>query len=894
MILLLTVAIASVVGGRGGPDVATTTQGRAAPQVEVLNAGERPEANEDVVLQAEDQPARAAQAEEDDPDANGAAADVAPVAGGAFAGVAEEDLPTQDPNVVIVRDSSGGPDGAIPPQAPNRPDGTRPVTGWDIEDVRFRYDPETDTLTVAINSYGVVGDPEGNGDPSSFDQAWTDVGLGGSDVADLGSQEAVVLMMDLDQDGSLDLFAGTNYGEAGGTVGADLNNLSVAAPNPLFAAFAATIAVNQSAWGDELASIETHSIPSADGPDLVFDIPGFSLVSAAALMAPDENLDFGVNVVMGSGVDGNIGEDTLAGSATDFITVDISAEIGDRVFSDDNGNGVQDSREAGVSGVAVNLLDEAGSAVATTLTDDTGLYRFTVVPGTYSVEFIVPVGSTLTVANAGDDDAADSDPTPASGRTRAITVGAGESNLTVDAGIIPFVPNPDILIEKATNGEDSDVAPGEELVVGEDVEFTYVVTNTGNMRLEDVQVSDDVLGDVSCPTDVLPVGGGFTCTVSTVVTEGEYVNTGSVSGQPIGPDGQPLGEAVVDSDPSHHVGVVPPQPSITLEKATNGEDADAAPGPLLEVGGTATFTYVATNTGNVDLTEVRIQDDVLGFVCRIDVLVPGESNYCEASATVTEGAYVNLGSVSAIPTGADGEPVGDPVSAEDPSHHEGIVTGPPCETSIRGPRMWAGATTIDETGWFAAGGSTIRIVTDEPGGSPSQPNEQVYILVGEDRYGPTPAGLGEAEFDIVNGGVVTIVHWSEVSGETTVPNSVEYAWCGTDLSRPTVHGCSAPLAGPRMWKGGPVHWDTGLVAAPGSMIQLTTSEPGASPGQPNERVYLIVGGEVLGSTPSEHGTHTFTVGAGGPVIVQHWSEFHESDMPNSVEISLCGTELFEG
>jgi len=777
---LLAVLVAVVAIGRGsGPSTATVSQDRGAPEqddvvepdVEVLAAGDERVADEDADVRGDGG---------DEPPARDAApvADVRANLG--FVGEAEADLPSGDPNVVIIPDASGAPDGAIPPQAPNLADGSRPTTGWDIEDVRFRYDAQADALVVVVNSYGVIGDPEGNGDPSVFDQAWTDAGLGGSDAPDLGDQEAVVLMLDLDQDGQLDVFAGTNYAT-------DLQTMTVASASPLLGAAAATVAGLPIAWGEPIQTIGHYSEPAADAPDLAFVISDFSSLAGAVLDGPDPDLDFGANLFMGSGADGNIGEDTLAGSALEFIPIDVSAEIGDFVFADDNRNGIQDAGEEGVGGVDVILFDDAGNEVDRRTTDGDGRYLFTVAPGTYSLRFVTPVGSSLTVARSGDDAARDSNPTPSSGRTAAITVTAGQTDLTIDAGLVAFVPNP-----------------------------------------------------------------------------------------------------------SHHIGVVPPAPAISLEKATNGWDADLPTGPELEVGSTATFTYAATNDGNVDLTDVLIRDDVLGFVCRIDLLTPGESDSCSATAVVVEGQYRNLGSVSAIPTGPDGEPLGEPVTAEDPSHHVGVVTGPACVTSIRGPRMWAGATTVDETGWVAAAGSTIRIVTDEPGGSPEQPNEQVYVFVGEDRYGPTPAGLGEFEFTVGVGGPVTIRHWSEVSGDTSRPNSVEYEWCGTALSRPTVHACPDVVVGPRMFKGDIVRWDTGLTAAPGSTIEVTTSEPGASPDQPNERVYLIVGGEVIGATAAEHGTHDFVVGAGGAVVIAHWSEFHESDLPNSVEVSLCGTALREG
>ena len=52
-----------------------------------------------------------------------------------------------------------------------------------------------------------------------------------------------------------------------------------------------------------------------------------------------------------------------------------AAAIGDRVWLDANGNGIQDTGEPGVGGVAVSLLNGT-TVVATTTTDATGAYSF--------------------------------------------------------------------------------------------------------------------------------------------------------------------------------------------------------------------------------------------------------------------------------------------------------------------------------------------------------------------------------------------------------------------------------------------------------------------------------------------------------------------------------------
>ncbi len=112
-----------------------------------------------------------------------------------------------------------------------------------------------------------------------------------------------------------------------------------------------------------------------------------------------------------------------------------TAALGDRVWYDANGNGQQDSGEAGVAGVSVNLLNAAGTVLATQTTDANGNYLFSnLAAGQYAVEFVKPNGYNLTTQNSGAD-ATDSDADTSTGRTALYTLGAGEKNLTVDAGL---------------------------------------------------------------------------------------------------------------------------------------------------------------------------------------------------------------------------------------------------------------------------------------------------------------------------------------------------------------------------------------------------------------------------------------------------------------------------
>ncbi|HSN54682.1 MAG TPA: hypothetical protein VLT32_08415, partial [Candidatus Sulfomarinibacteraceae bacterium] len=233
-----------------------------------------------------------------------------------------------------------------------------------------------------------------------------------------------------------------------------------------------------------------------------------------------------------------------------------------------------------------------------------------------------------------------------------------------DSETVTAEQNPAIDIEKATNGFDADVAPGPSIVVGATVTWTYVVENAGNVELTGIVVTDDQGVAVSCPATVLAAGASMNCTAGGTAVAGQYANLGTATGTP------PLGDPVTDSDPSHYFGV---DASIDIEKATNGEDADVGPGPIVDEGSEVTWTYVVTNTGNVTLTGVQVTDDIEGAICTIDTLAVGESQTCTRVGTAEVGEYENIGTATGNP------PVGLSVTDTDPSHYTGrqIVTGVP-------------------------------------------------------------------------------------------------------------------------------------------------------------------------------------------------------------------------
>jgi uncharacterized repeat protein (TIGR01451 family) len=94
----------------------------------------------------------------------------------------------------------------------------------------------------------------------------------------------------------------------------------------------------------------------------------------------------------------------------------------------------------------------------------------------------------------------------------------------------PIPPTePSIDIEKSTNGHDADAPPGPSAVAGDEVTWTYVVTNTGEADLSGIAVIDTIEGPVSCPETSLAVGASMTCTLSGSASVGQYANEAEVT-----------------------------------------------------------------------------------------------------------------------------------------------------------------------------------------------------------------------------------------------------------------------------------------------------------------------------------------------------------------------------
>jgi hypothetical protein len=200
-----------------------------------------------------------------------------------------------------------------------------------------------------------------------------------------------------------------------------------------------------------------------------------------------------------------------------------------------------------------------------------------------------------------------------------------------------------------------------QLPIGASAVWSFVVTNTGDVTLNDVAVSDSILASVVCPKTTLAPGESMTCVALSTIGQGLVCNTGTATGT------SPQQVQVQATDTACYNGYTA---AISIEKRTNGSDADTPPGPEIVQGSPVNWTYQVTNTGSMQLTNVSVTDSRgVAVTCPKTVLQPAETMTCTASGTATSGQYSNIGTATGTP------PSGGSVTASDPSHYYGISVG---------------------------------------------------------------------------------------------------------------------------------------------------------------------------------------------------------------------------
>ena len=209
--------------------------------------------------------------------------------------------------------------------------------------------------------------------------------------------------------------------------------------------------------------------------------------------------------------------------------------------------------------------------------------------------------------------------------------------------------------------------------VGDVLHYTFEVTNTGNVTLHDVALSDPDAVVVGGPIATMAPGDAdsTTFTASYTVTQadvdaGSFTNVAMASG--IAPNGTTI---VQDSDSAALAGPVA-GPSLILEKTADSTTCNTA-------GQTITYSYRVTNNGNVTLfAPFAVSDDRIDMVdCSTAPasLAPDETFTCTGVYTVTQ-ADMDAGSVTNIAT-VSGVDINDEPVVSDPESETVTATQTP-------------------------------------------------------------------------------------------------------------------------------------------------------------------------------------------------------------------------
>jgi uncharacterized repeat protein (TIGR01451 family) len=217
----------------------------------------------------------------------------------------------------------------------------------------------------------------------------------------------------------------------------------------------------------------------------------------------------------------------------------------------------------------------------------------------------------------------------------AVYSGDNLYNTSTSTSLPHSVVNPAIDISKT---------PDEQLVIsGGTVTFTIAVTNTGDVTLTAVAVSDPLVATCDQNIGSLAPNAVSTYTCAQTGVNGSFTNTASVVGTP------PVGPNVTDSDTAH---VTLIGPGIAIAKTPDMQK--------IHKGESVSFTIFVTNTGDSPLTAVTVSDLLTpGCDHTFGTLNAGEAHSYTCALTNVTANFTNLATVTGAP------PVGPNVTASD-------------------------------------------------------------------------------------------------------------------------------------------------------------------------------------------------------------------------------------
>ena len=194
-----------------------------------------------------------------------------------------------------------------------------------------------------------------------------------------------------------------------------------------------------------------------------------------------------------------------------------------------------------------------------------------------------------------------------------------------------------------------------ELELGETVTFTVKVTNAGNVKVTDIELTDTLV-DLNVDAFTLePDDSKEDITYTYTVTEQDLI-AGKISNNVIATGKDPLSRDVT-GEHTVEITTVPANSELTVTKT-------ADPYEGLEVDDVITYTVEVKNSGNVTVSDITLSDTLVTISEDEFALAPNESKTITYTYTVTQ-KDVDAGSVDNTVTAKGKDQQGEDVTATD-------------------------------------------------------------------------------------------------------------------------------------------------------------------------------------------------------------------------------------
>ncbi|HQG78691.1 MAG TPA: gliding motility-associated C-terminal domain-containing protein [Bacteroidales bacterium] len=305
---------------------------------------------------------------------------------------------------------------------------------------------------------------------------------------------------------------------------------------------------------------------------------------------------------------------------------------------------------------------------------------------------------------------------------------------------------------------------------GDQVDYTIMVTNDGNVTLSDISVTDPVTGlDQTIPS-LIP-GTSRTFPTTYIITQndmnnGQVLNTTTASYTFNGNRYTESDYAIVRADI---------RPGVAISKST-AERYFTTAGDVIH------YTIVVTNTGNVTLTGVTVSDPntILSCPGAPFILAPGRTVTCTANHTITvddvnRGSFSNRASVSGL------DPLMNRISETSNEVTVTLNNAPPVISCLRPITVNAPPTSCQVE---LTGGLAVTF---------SDPNNNIssvtWVMTGATNGRSPSSGINNLSSYIFNGGVTTITY--TVTDAPGLSATCSFTVTVNDLTDPVI-SCAGP------------------------------------------------------------------------------------------------------